>query len=114
MAKRKDDTFYVSLHKTTSQHYVVIHLASATTQRSAITTRNRADAEPFHFTAPQKTSEYSLDHYQHKFYLRSNRNGKTLGCTVPARAMKTPREELIPPREHIMPEGFTPVYRLLV
>ncbi len=47
--KRKDDTFYVSSHKTTSQHYVVIHLASATTQRSALLLdAELADAEPFH------------------------------------------------------------------
>ncbi|VEA81859.1 protease II [Escherichia coli] len=30
--EEKDDTYYVSLHKTTSKHYVVIHLASATHQ----------------------------------------------------------------------------------
>ncbi len=36
--EEKDDTFMSAQYKTiTSQHYVVIHLASATTQRSAIT-----------------------------------------------------------------------------
>ncbi len=29
--EEKDETYYVSLHKTTSQHYVIIYLASATT-----------------------------------------------------------------------------------
>jgi protease II len=29
--EEKDETFYVSLHKTSSRHYVIIFLASATT-----------------------------------------------------------------------------------
>lgn len=33
----------------------------------------------FHFYRAAKDHEYSLDHYQHKFYLRSNRNGKNFG-----------------------------------
>lgn len=84
----------------------MIHLASATTSEVLLLDAELADAEPFSFLPRRKDHEYSLDHYQHKFYLRSNRNGKTLGCTVPACAMKTPGRA-DPPREHIMLEGFT-------
>ncbi|STJ54668.1 protease II [Escherichia coli] len=38
-----------------------------------------ADAEPFVFLPRRKDHEYSLDHYQHRFYLRSNRHGKNFG-----------------------------------
>ncbi len=54
----------------------------------------------FILAAPQSTNEYSLDHYQHKFYLRSNRNVKTLLYRTARN--ENAREELIPPREHIM------------
>lgn len=47
--EEKDDTFYVSLHKTTSKHYVVIHLASATTSEVRLLDAELADAEPFVF-----------------------------------------------------------------
>lgn len=77
--EEKDDTYYVSLHKTTSKHYVVIHLASATTSEVRLLDAEMADAEPFVFLPRRKDHEYSLDHYQHRFYLRSNRNGKNFG-----------------------------------
>ncbi|QCT90051.1 oligopeptidase B [Escherichia sp. E4742] len=102
-----DDTFYVSLHKTTSKHYVVIHLASATTSEVRLLDAELADAEPFVFLPRRKDHEYSLDHYQHRFYLRSNRNGKNFGLYRTRMRDEQQWEELIPPRDNIMLEGFT-------
>ncbi|EFL0894556.1 TPA: oligopeptidase B [Escherichia coli] len=105
--EEKDDTYYVSLHKTTSKHYVVIHLASATTSEVRLLDAEMADAEPFVFLPRRKDHEYSLDHYQHRFYLRSNRHGKNFGLYRTRMRDEQQWEELIPPRENIMLEGFT-------
>ncbi|HBV0005217.1 oligopeptidase B [Escherichia coli] len=105
--EEKDDTYYVSLHKTTSKHYVVIHLASATASEVRLLDAEMADAEPFVFLPRRKDHEYSLDHYQHRFYLRSNRNGKNFGLYRTRMRDEQQWEELIPPRENIMLEGFT-------
>lgn len=105
--EEKDDTYYVSLHKTTSKHYVVIHLASATTSEVRLLDAEMADAEPFVFLPRRKDHEYSLDHYQHRFYLRSNRNGKNFGLYRTRMRDEQQWEELILPRENIMLEGFT-------
>lgn len=105
--EEKDDTFYVSLHKTTSKHYVVIHLASATTSEVRLLDAELADAEPFVFLPRRKDHEYTLDHYQHRFYLRSNRNGKNFGLYRTRMRDEQLWEELIPPRDNIMLEGFT-------
>lgn len=105
--EEKDDTYYVSLHKTTSKHYVVIHLASATTSEVRLLDAEMVDAEPFVFLPRRKDHEYSLDHYQHRFYLRSNRNGKNFGLYRTRMRDEQQWEELIPPRENIMLEGFT-------
>ncbi|RZM88730.1 MULTISPECIES: oligopeptidase B [unclassified Escherichia] len=105
--EEKDDTFYVSLHKTTSKHYVVIHLASATTSEVRLLDAEMADAEPFVFLPRRKDHEYSLDHYQHRFYLRSNRNGKNFGLYRTRMRDEQEWEELIPLRDNIMLEGFT-------
>ncbi|HCQ0421960.1 TPA: oligopeptidase B [Escherichia coli] len=105
--EEKDDIYYVSLHKTTSKHYVVIHLASATTSEVRLLDAEMADAEPFVFLPRRKDHEYSLDHYQHRFYLRSNRNGKNFGLYRTRMRDEQQWEELIPPRENIMLEGFT-------
>ena len=105
--EEKDDTYYVSLHKTTSKHYVVIHLASATSSEVRLLDAEMADAEPFVFLPRRKDHEYSLDHYQHRFYLRSNRNGKNFGLYRTRMRDEQQWEELIPPRDNIMLEGFT-------
>lgn len=105
--EEKDDTYYVSLHKTTSKHYVVIHLASATTSEVRLLDAEMADAEPFVFLPRRKDHEYSLDHYQHRFYLRSNHHGKNFGLYRTRMRDEQQWEELIPPRENIMLEGFT-------
>ncbi|MDA6688066.1 oligopeptidase B [Escherichia coli] len=105
--EEKDDTYYVSLHKTTSKHYVVIHLACATTSEVRLLDAEMADAEPFVFLPRRKDHEYSLDHYQHRFYLRSNRHGKNFGLYRTRMRDEQQWEELIPPRENIMLEGFT-------
>lgn len=105
--EEKDDTYYVSLHKTTSKHYVVIHLVSATTSEVRLLDAEMVDAEPFVFLPRRKDHEYSLDHYQHRFYLRSNRNGKNFGLYRTRMRDEQQWEELIPPRENIMLEGFT-------
>ncbi|EGO5206936.1 oligopeptidase B [Escherichia coli] len=105
--EEKDDTYYVSLHKTTSKHYVVIHLASATTSEVRLLDAEMADAEPFVFLPRRKDHEYSLDHYQHRFYLRSNRHGKNFGLYCTRMRDEQRWEELIPPRDNIMLEGFT-------
>lgn len=102
-----DDMFYVSLHKTTSQHYVAIHIASATTSEVLLLDAELADAEPLVFLPRRKDHEYSLDHYQHAFYLRSNRQGKNFGLYRTRVRDEQTWEALIPPRENVMLEGFT-------
>lgn len=85
--EEKDDTYYVSLHKTTSKHYVVIHLASATTSEVRLLDAEMADAEPFVFLPRRKDHEYSLDHYQHRFICVPTATAKTLAYTVPVCVM---------------------------
>jgi Protease II len=105
--EEKDDTFYVSLHKTSSQHYVVIALASATTSEMLLLDAELPDAEPFCFLPRRKDHEYSLDHFQHHFYLRSNREGKNFGLYRTAVRDEKQWQAVIPPRQEVMLESFT-------
>ncbi len=77
--EEQDDTFYVSLHKTSSRQFVVIALSSATTSEMLLVDADTPDAKPQTFLARRKDHEYSLDHYQGHFYIRSNREGKNFG-----------------------------------
>ncbi len=105
--EEQDETFYVSLSKTTSQHYVVISLASATTSESLLLDAELPDAQPLRFLPRRKDHEYSLDHYQHTFYLRSNREGKNFGLYRTKVRNEKQWEVLIPARDNVMLEGFT-------
>ncbi|WP_039056620.1 oligopeptidase B [Enterobacter sp. Bisph1] len=105
--EEQDDTFYVGLSKTTSHHYITIHLASATTSEVLLLDAELPDAQPLRFLPRRKDHEYSLDHYQHTFYLRSNRDGKNFGLYRTKVRDERRWEVLIPAREQIMLEGFT-------
>ena len=105
--EEQDETFYVSVHKTTSQQFVVIYLASATTSEVRLLNAEMPDAEPVCFLPRRKDHEYSLDHYQHAFYLRSNREGKNFGLYRTHQRDEQQWQALIPPRDDVMLEGFT-------
>lgn len=102
-----DDTFYVSLSKTSSQHYIIIHLASATTSEVLLLDAELPDAQPLCFLPRRKDHDYSLDHFQHSFYLRSNRDGKNFGLYRTKVRDERRWEVLIPARDNVMLEGFT-------
>ncbi|OAT32138.1 protease [Buttiauxella brennerae ATCC 51605] len=105
--EEKDEMFYVSVHKTTSKHFVLIYLSSATTSEVLLLDAELVDAQPQSFAPRRKDHEYTLDHYQHHFYLRSNRAGKNFGLYRTKVRDESQWEELIPPREQVMLEGFT-------
>ncbi|MBB1201305.1 oligopeptidase B [Enterobacteriaceae bacterium 89] len=105
--EEKDDTFYVNLHKTSSKHYVIIHLSSATTSEVLLIDAELPDAQPLCFLPRRKDHEYSVDHFQHHFYLRSNREGKNFGLYKTPVRYESRWETLIPAREEVMLESFT-------
>lgn len=105
--EEKDEMFYVSVHKTTSKHFVLIYLSSATTSEVLLLDAELVDAQPQSFLPRRKDHEYTLDHFQHNFYLRSNREGKNFGLYRTKVRDESQWEELIPPRENVMLEGFT-------
>lgn len=105
--EEKDDTFYVSLHKTSSKHYVVIALSSATTSEMRLLDAELPDAEPIVFLPRRKDHEYSIDHFQHHFYIRSNREGKNFGLYRSHVRDEKQWQTLIPARDDVMLESFT-------
>ncbi len=88
--KRKTTRFYVSVHKTTSQQFVVIYLASATTSEVLLLNPELPDAEPVFFCHDARIMNIASIIISTRFYLRSNRDGKkTSGFTAPCSATKT-------------------------
>ncbi|MBP2167031.1 oligopeptidase B [Erwinia toletana] len=101
-----DDTFYVSVHKTTSEHFILIALNSSTTSEILLLDGEYAEAEPQVFCPRRKDHEYTLDHYNHHFYVRSNREGKNFGLYRTDYKDVSRWETLVEPRDHIVLEDF--------
>jgi len=74
--QEKDDTFYVNIYKTRSQQYVVICVDSTTTSECLLLDADNPSGEFEAFLARQRDHEYSIEHFQNKFYIRSNLSGK--------------------------------------
>lgn len=105
--EEQDDTFYVSLHKTSSRQYVVIALSSATTSEMRLLDADDPHAKPQTFLARRKDHEYGLDHYQGRFYVRSNRDGKNFGLYRSENGDESEWQTLIAARDAVMLEDFT-------
>ena len=105
--EEQDDTFYVSLHKTSSRQFVVITLSSATTSEMLLVDADTPDAKPQTFLARRKDHEYSLDHYQGHFYIRSNREGKNFGLYRGVNGEEGEWQTIIAARDTVMLEDFT-------
>ena len=104
--EEKDDTFYVSVHKTTSEHFILIALNSTTTSEVLLLDAEYAEAQPQVFCPRRKDHEYSLDHYNHHFYVRSNHEGKNFALYRTDYFDIARWETLIAPRDHIVLEDF--------
>jgi len=105
--EEKDDAFYVSVHKTTSERYIIIALGSTTSGEILLLDADQPHAVPQLFLPRRHDHEYSLDHFQGYFYLRSNRDGKNFALY----RSETPNEDqwqtLIAAREEVVLENFT-------
>ncbi|WP_437613570.1 prolyl oligopeptidase family serine peptidase [Erwinia sp. V71] len=101
-----DDTFYVSVHKTTSEHFILIALNSTTTSEVLLLDAEFAEAQPQVFSPRNKDHEYSVDHYNHHFYVRSNHEGKNFGLYRTDYVDIARWETVIAPRDHIVLEDF--------
>ncbi|NIF20302.1 prolyl oligopeptidase family serine peptidase [Candidatus Pantoea multigeneris] len=104
--EEEDDTFYVSLHKTTSEHFILIALYSTTSSEIQLIDAEYPDAQPQVFCPRRRDHEYSLDHYDHHFYIRSNREGKNFGLYRTTWLAENRWEALIAPRDNVVLEDF--------
>lgn len=104
--EEQDDTFYVSVHKTTSQHFILIALQSSTTSEIHLIDAEFADATPQLFIPRRTDHEYTIDHYQHHFYIRSNRDGKNFGLYSSELLREDAWQTIIAPRDHVVLEDF--------
>ena len=104
-----DDTFYVNIYKTRSEQYLVICIDSTLTSECLLLDANDANGQFVPFLARQRDHEYSIDHFQDKFFIRTNSSGKNFALktsTQLSQADDSDWETIIEAREETLLEGY--------
>ncbi len=104
----KDDTFYTGIYKTKSDKYLIIWVGSTLTNHYQILEADNPDGDFRDFHQREEDLEYSIAHFEDKFYVLTNLEAKNF------QLMETPEnatdkenwEEVIAHREDIFLEGI--------
>ena len=99
----KDDTFYNGVYRSKSGDYIIIYNQSTLVSDFHILNANNPDGDFMNFSPREKEHEYSIDHYQDKFYIISNWDAKNnrLMETSETKTSKKNWKEVIPHRDDV-------------
>ena len=99
----KDDTFYSGVYRSKSGDYIIIYNLSTLVSDFHILNADKPDGDFVNFSPREKEHEYSIDHYQDKFYIISNWDAKNnrLMETSETKTSKKNWKEVIPHRDDV-------------
>ena len=99
----KDDTFYSGVYRSKSGDYIIIYNVSTLVSDFHILNADKPDGDFVNFSPREKEHEYSIDHYQDKFFIISNWDAKNnrLMETSEAKTSKKNWKEVIPHRDDV-------------
>jgi len=106
--EEKDDTFSVGVYKTKSREFIVIASRQTLSDECRYFSANDPTAEPVVFAPRERGHEYGIDHYNGRFYIRTNKDAQNFrlmraqtGATEVAAW-----EEVVPHRPDTLLESF--------
>ncbi|MBD2815137.1 S9 family peptidase [Xenorhabdus sp. Flor] len=100
-----DDSFYLSISKSTSLDYILISITSYSTSEYRLIDANNPQLKPQIFSARQAGREYYIDHFRGQFYIRSNYENPLFGL-YRTDALDKPWDTVIAPQEDTDLEDF--------
>jgi oligopeptidase B len=71
-----DPSYYIGVYKSKSEKYIIVVNSSTLSSDYQLINADRPDETPVNFTPREKVHEYSIDHFQDKFYIVTNWNAK--------------------------------------
>lgn len=103
-----DETFSVNIFKTKSKKYLVLASYSTLSDECRILDANTPEGNFRIFLPREKDLKYSIDHFENKFYIRTNwkANNFRLMETPVGNTSKDNWKELIPNREDVLLQGM--------
>ncbi|HEY9489550.1 MAG TPA: S9 family peptidase, partial [Chryseosolibacter sp.] len=106
--KEKDETFQTGIFKTKSKKYLVIYSGSTLTNDYKILNANNSEGEFQSFSPRERGLEYSIDHYNDKFYIVTNLDAPNFRLmeTPETRTARPHWQEKIANRKDTLLEGI--------
>jgi oligopeptidase B len=106
--EEKDDAYHCYIFKSRSRQYLIMGSSANTSDEYRILSADDPDGEFRVFHPREKGHEYSIGHFNDRFYIRTNDNARNF------RLMQTPADnthksnwsEVIPHRKDVLLEGF--------
>lgn len=106
--EEEDDTFYTGIYKTKSEKFLIIWSGSTVTNDYYILEADNPEGKFRQFTPRKRGLEYSIQHFENKFYVITNRDGATNFKLMETPDTQTEEEhwtEVLAHREHVFIEG---------
>ncbi len=104
----KDPSFYIGVYKSKSDQYIIIHNSSTLVTDYHILDANDPKGQFAQFSARDEKHEYSITHFQDKFYIVTNLDAQNFRLmeTSTDKTSKENWKEVIPHREDVLIEGL--------
>jgi len=105
----EDDTFGTYVYKTKSDKYIVIGSHSTLSTEVRILNADKPDGEFKVFQARERDLEYSIEHFENRFYITTNQGGAKNFKLMQTPENKTGKEnwtEVIATRKEVLLEGI--------
>ena len=104
----KDEAFYTTVFKSKSKKFIIIGTGSTLTNYYQLLRADQPDADFQEFTARKEGLEYSIAHFENKFYIITNWNAlnfKLMETDASSTDQKN-WQEVIPHRDDVFIEGI--------
>lgn len=108
VSEEADETFYTGIYKTKSKKYLVIWAGSTLTNHYQILDANTPEGKFKEFTGRERGLEYSIEHYNDKFYVVTNLDAQNFRLmeTPVAKTSKANWKEKIAHRKDTLLQGI--------
>lgn len=106
--EEKDPSFYIGVYKSKSDDYIIIWNNSTLVSDYHILKADDPDGSFKQFTPRESKHEYSIEHFEDKFYIVTNWEAKNFRLMETSEKMtgKSNWKEVIPHREDVLLEGI--------
>ena len=104
-----DDTFHCYIYKSRSKKYIIICSSATVSDECSFIPADQPHLQPALFQKRSRELEYKVDHFEDKWYIRTNKDGATNFKLMTSGEVNTDKDQwkdFIGHRDNVLLEGF--------